>query len=531
MGLNMKKVFIGPNSNLSLPDFAQIYGGEGASPEEAASNIHLNFPTEAQSVLSRSWKNLGIPQSPEQYFASVAKAPALTASAPQVVAPSPSAWPVFTNEVDRNIAIDSGAVDYRYPSPLQKQRATALDQISALKAAEFKKAQVAQAPSPFSTDPDELYRSQTAGDDGIARKILFNLEARRLGKPDAKYEDWLATHSDATPAVNIPAYIPRAGVGNLGNTGTPTRLDTNIYFDTDFQKTLQRDPEKASFIYERLTGRGLNADIGEHQALRKQQLTIGRDYAAKALKEGATYDPQTQQWQVWNTDEAPEGGVSALTGVARPYHQHTIATPDQARMLNEHYEAITNQKLPVRDELMEDIQRPMKELNLQQLQSSPEFQAKIKEAQTAVGRTLNSKEYNLLASAFKDQQTHETETGMNRPLNRKVLDSASRALHSLMGVNPDSPKEQRLPADWVFGVNKKLEELQKDTPAKSVLDTPSKIQGQIPYEVLKAKGMTQPLPAIDPYNELDTPEIKNHELRNWLRLLGLDKPVDPYNEL
>lgn len=444
----MNKVLITPNSNLSLQDFAKIYAGEGADPYDADFNIRSKFPSGAQSVMNRSWKALNIDQHPADYFASVAKS-ASPAAIPQVQAPA-TAWPTFSNEVDRNIAIDSGAVDYRYPSPLQKTRAQALDQITAVKAAQYRQAAVAQAPGVSDTfTPGRLLQHQLAGDNGTARKILFNLNntGLPLEGPALSYEDWLARKSSGDSTIpDIKGYTPNAGVGNLANTTDPSRLDKNVYFDPTFQRELQRNPENANFVYSRLTGRTLDSDIKEHLDLRKSQIDIGRKYAAEQLQAGATYDPRTKAWRVLNTEEAPEGGgVAALTGSQRPYKQFVQATPVQSNWLNTHAPAITGSPLAQYNPRGEgEVQS-----RLQQLQNDPVFQEHKQAREKGLRRSLNNDEILHLVDEVQTNKLRDAADPSKLPWYMKLGVANDAAVTSLLGIDPNSDPENPQPAAWL----------------------------------------------------------------------------------
>lgn len=360
----MPQVFIGPKSRLGLPEFAHLYANEGATPEEAASFIHTNYPTEAKSVMDRSWRALGINMAPEKYFATVANrqgAPTATPVGPaasptaRAVGPmmlSPTERPTFANEMERNIAIASGAYDPAFASPMQKASYEALNKMAADDRAAIRAAADKTAPVTLET-PNDLLRSQLTGDTlGLAKKILI----RRSGlSPEQYYGQKVggdardsmigAILGDSVP--ELKPYSPPSGYGQLEGSALPNRLDRNIYDDPDFQKALAENPAEAAYAYYRLTGRQLAGDVGEQLASRKRQLDIGRTFAEQALKSGASRDAVTGKWSVWNMAEAEEGGLGLTPG--RPSRQLVPATPEQQAWLDTHYEPITGRKMSVFD--------------------------------------------------------------------------------------------------------------------------------------------------------------------------------------
>src|ERR1700754_2059796 len=87
------RVVINPSVPLGVTDFQRLYTGEGSTPEDAASAIHLNYPTEAKSYLADQWSRLGMRTSPEAYFSNPANLQRLQNGTPEVLAAVASLQP------------------------------------------------------------------------------------------------------------------------------------------------------------------------------------------------------------------------------------------------------------------------------------------------------------------------------------------------------------------------------------------------------------------------------------------------------
>src|SRR5687768_9630448 len=119
---------IDPRLPMTVEDFAAIYA---ANPDEAATRVHMDFPTNAKTYMTNQWSQLGMQGSPEDFFRRnpMASAPvaARTASVPMAPVTSrtglASSWTPFANEMERTLAMNQAgplAYDPTYAGPLQK---------------------------------------------------------------------------------------------------------------------------------------------------------------------------------------------------------------------------------------------------------------------------------------------------------------------------------------------------------------------------------------------------------------------------
>lgn len=407
-------IFVNRRAPIGLPEFAALYSSEGATPEEAASNIHLNYPMEAKTVLADRWRNLGIPMSPEKYFSGFARvakdtpgAPAMPAGASNPRPPQlgPMVYPMdrrptFSSEAERNIAIASGAWDPNYESPLQKANVEALMKIDADKRAAIRARADIEAPIALDT-PKDLLQSQLAGDTlGLTKKFLIRragftpeqyMRQAAGGTPDSMLAAVIGT---ATPT--LKPYQPEAGFGALEGSALPSRLDFTVYNDPDFQRALRENPEEAKYAYSRLTGRKLETDIAETLATRKNQVDVGRKFATDALTQGAQRDPVSGKWRIWNMAETE---AQLGLGQTRPTRQLVDATPEQAKWLDTHYSSIMGQPLPRQS--VEDTQHSKS--IMQTMQGVPEFTQAVAAHEKLINRKLTTEELNRKAMQMLKQ--------------------------------------------------------------------------------------------------------------------------------
>src|SRR5262245_18086921 len=105
--------------------------------------------------------------------------PTRSAAAPVPTGPVASpvtGRPIFRNEVERNMAIDTGAYDPNFVSPLWKAAYTAADQRRAVDAAASVAAQRKAFPLTNDLNGDQLLAAQLAGDRGDTKRVLQSLQ-------------------------------------------------------------------------------------------------------------------------------------------------------------------------------------------------------------------------------------------------------------------------------------------------------------------------------------------------------------------
>lgn len=390
---------ISPGASLGIDEFAYLYANEGATPMEAASNIHVNYPTQAKSVLADRWRALGINESPEQYFSRpgnrrtpLARGP-MAAAAPQLAPVANEDMhrrPTFNSEAERNAAIATGAFDPEFDSPAQKINYTALKTIELQDRAKIRQAagQLIPMPTGAEATPQALLRAQLGGDTiGLAKKILIKNSTGMT--PDEYYTSMDPQAIEKDPRLKpLTPYMSPAGAGPFQGTSMPSRLDTRIYYDPDFQEALNKNPEEALNTYSRLTGRSLEADLKEAQDLRSTQIKSARNFATSAIAEGAQHDPITGQWKVWGTG-APSG--SSLSD--RPVRQLMPATPEQQRMLDQQYEA--TQGMPLQK--MSPSEKAHRESITRVMGNAEDYQAEVGKFRQMFGREPSTQELAIIA--------------------------------------------------------------------------------------------------------------------------------------
>lgn len=119
-------VQVNPNVPLGLNEFAQIYTGNGQTPQQNSSNLWFNAPAEGRSYMEDQWSRLNTGTSPEAYFSDPAHVAALLAppqlgdAHPQLVSdplgriPVSSGntgqeqWPMYASEAARSTAFNLG---------------------------------------------------------------------------------------------------------------------------------------------------------------------------------------------------------------------------------------------------------------------------------------------------------------------------------------------------------------------------------------------------------------------------------------
>lgn len=358
---NRGQVMITPKAGLGMDDFQRLYMGEGRTPQEAASFIHLNYPMEVKSKMESEWRKMGINDSPERYFSNPANLRILNGGTNEAIMRTNTMMgPRAVHQV-ANQALPQfnaagmmpgmgGNVAKLAALQMMQQEEQAGQILEAAPAAYIRNIQDKAIPMPMSDMDDAgLKRAQSAGDTtGFIRKFLAQQSGIKnydewLSKPMAQDPNSLALEKDNyRRETDIMPYRP----DNLGVFAQGMgRLDHNIYNDKGFQDLLARDQEQAAYVYRRLTGRDLKGDYDETMKQRKETYDTGRRYAQKAIEEGAQFDPVRRQWMVWNVAEAPDNSNPLMQGAPRPFRQRVRATDEQSAWLNQHYSTIIGRPL------------------------------------------------------------------------------------------------------------------------------------------------------------------------------------------
>lgn len=392
------RVVVNPNLPLGLSDFQQLYTANGMSPDQNASRLWMDSPTEAKSYMSDQWSKLNTGSSPEQYFNNPDNIAAQLAGRqapvsrgrqqPMAIPPSVPAWGVSDKYSDPDV-LARQQYDASW-NPLVRPTYATQDATSAFPG---------NVDQP--TNLEDIRRSQLAGDvTGVATKFLARQGSR--------------------------AYVPSSGFGELDETN-PTKddLDRTVINDPDFVQLQARNPDQAAFVYKRLTGREYQNDAKAAISYRDDRLkyaqrlqddnfatdakrqndikNIGLTYTKQQLEQGAQINPSTGKWEVWNMQDPPaqDGGLSlGGSSATRPYRQKTEATELQNKWLNENSPLITGQP----------IDRQQLQVNSHANQaadfaaSDPAVAAAILDWKQKSGTEPTAQEKMLLASHIKNQQ-------------------------------------------------------------------------------------------------------------------------------
>lgn len=311
------RVVVNPNVPLDMGDFARLYGREGSTPQDAASNIFLNYPSEARDHLDNQWSRFNTGNSPEQYFSDPAHAALLAAASgmPPQASSSPSAQPAWNANVPWN-----------GPQTVPTMAQTA-------------QYQMAQFPLSNSGTPAQNLQAQLAPDVyGDTKKVLQSLQGF-----DPSVELTLRPEARA----QLQPYTPQGGYGGItSEESMQDGLDHNLVNDPAFQQIHAHDPNRGAFVYKSLTGRDLKTDLDLHQKSLAGQAKIGVQYASNALTHGAKIDPETGKWQVWQ-ESMPDPNAPITPGqTPKPSTQLGDATPEQQAWLTKFYSNVTGHSLP-----------------------------------------------------------------------------------------------------------------------------------------------------------------------------------------
>jgi len=263
----------------------------------------------------------------------------MTGSAP-MMAPQQlgGAWPMFNNEMEKQSAIATGAVDYNYPTPQAK---TLYGQMTARDASDLAAGSAAAtlaARSSYGDDPSmaNLRNLQLAGDSsGDVKHLLQGMQV----VPTIAGEYGPLDPNRLGGVNSLQPYNPSDYGGSpTASDGINPRLDTKLVNSRDFQKMLVSDPQKAAFVYKKLKGRDYQADV---EAYTKNNERTGKedfDFVQRQKEQGGLQiDPDTGRTLVWNR-VMPAGDEKGMSlsgggGSTQPQMQLTYATPDQEAMI------------------------------------------------------------------------------------------------------------------------------------------------------------------------------------------------------
>lgn len=456
------RVIINPRIPLSTEDFQQLYTREGATPDEAGHNIFQRYPMEVRGYLDSEASRLGIGD-PAAYVRAHPLAAKAAAAAPAATITSPSGAqiPVTPSSPITGRTILGPNITQADVGPLPNTDKLKIIQqhqaeveagrvLESLPTLQRQRDSLGNVPVPQpGMKGAPLLNAQLAGDSGDVKKFLLK---QRGVQYDENYLMRPTTPDFFNPRQQQirqapQAYIPEGGVGQLQGTATPSRLDMNIVNDKDFQDLLAKEPDRARFMYLRLTGRQYDNDYKETVGLRQEQLKVGQNYAKEAIARGAQFDPVKKTWKVWQNAEAPANDTGIGLTTPRPYTQMVDATPEQNHWLNTHYESITGSPLrEIRADTTGRIIDPSvgargAAQHLQRLQNDPTFTGKVSEMQNKLKRSLLPSEIERIANdtdAFNAQKATNDSSGWFTKT-REYNEQAWRWLFGLKGEATSNP--------------------------------------------------------------------------------------------
>lgn len=370
------RVIVDPRIPLGMPEIARLYQTEGSTPAEAASNIHLRWPTEAKSYLSEAWSALGINSSPEQYFNQPLNFPRV--ASPETV-PSPAS-------ILKGKGMGSAPTTIGTP-----QFASSANYLSGIPTREEMEAYTRSKRPIYSAgmSDEDLLAAQLTGDSGDIKSFLMRMQGL---DPN---EQITLSPSDRAP---LKPYRSAGQLGSLSNERSGSLpLDIGLYMSKEFQEMMQRDPSRAQFVYEQLKGRSLKTDIDQSGELRDEQIKAGRSFARRQIEQGAYREPATGKWKIWAMDEAEQNGLSL--GTQRPFRQRLDATEDQARWLDEYYSSVTGRNLPEPPEFPASVRSAAESRKL-----DPAVAAAIMAKEKELGQKLTPMEEIVEANRVADMQ-------------------------------------------------------------------------------------------------------------------------------
>lgn len=273
---------------------------------------------------------------------STGMAPAQPTAAPAPASPLlqslqsiPTSNPVFANEAERNIAINAGAYDPAYPSPLQKTLANSYASSAARDSDALIATRTANNPMMSAKTPADILAAQLAGDrDGTIKKIILAHQPTPLSNDP----------NQTGPVAGLHPYMGSIAPNATG-VDTVAPLDKQLIHNEHFAKVYAKDPKEGMRIYKALTGRDMLDDKKETEKLIEHHEGFERDTFEKNIANGAKYDTTTQTWHLRQSKTMDDTGMNLGIGAAKP-SEFRPATPIENAIMNRHYKSYVNGELP-----------------------------------------------------------------------------------------------------------------------------------------------------------------------------------------
>lgn len=186
-------------------------------------------------------------------------------------------WPVFRNDAERTIAINSGQYDPNYSTPLQKALAVSIGNDRQATQDALIAHQQAANPLASAKTPADVLAAQLAGDrDGTIKKIVLSNQP-------------IPYNNDPNQLGPIDGAKPYTGtVGpNEHSVDRVAPLDYGLISHPEFAKKYQENPVEGARIYQAITGRPMKNDIEATHAFVDRAIKSEQDMFERNRANGA----------------------------------------------------------------------------------------------------------------------------------------------------------------------------------------------------------------------------------------------------
>ncbi len=442
------RVVVTPEMNISLEDFQRLYTAEGANPAESDSILRAKAPSRAYEGLQRRWRDMGMPNTPVEYFSDPANIKPLTRGTPRAIErsrPLPTPPP---SDLPRNEGSPQDLMQ-QIQSIIANRKASELESLAVnLPLKEIQNQSLVLHPIPTRGMSDkELLAAQLAGDSyGDVKTFL----SRRATKAREAIKGNVFANV-ANPDISLPVSAYRSDVGVGVNTdatvGNYSTLDKSITDDPFFQRLLSTSPDRAHWMYKRLTGREFVDDYKSQSNLRELNLKAQRSLAEKLLlNDDATYDPTTDRWFAYRTVKVP-----SPTGFGSTEERRRVPVSDyEDRVLKADYPQRTGERLTPMTSTRSGA-NVLHNLNRYNLNNDPKFVDIVAKRTQAKGSALSPDELQntledyvtarrveaLRPNTLLSDTVNLLDTSFKQPT--KLPESLQRAIESISKKKPIGP--------------------------------------------------------------------------------------------
>lgn len=297
--------------------------------------------------------------------------------------------PVFNNDAERIIAINSGQFDPTQPIPLQRVLSESIGADRARTQDALVATRTQQHPLESATTPAEILASQLAADkDGTIKKIIQStqgLDPNQVGPTDA-----------------LKPYIGHVAP-NVHGVDAASPLDYDLLHHPEFAKAYAKDPKEGMRIYRALTGRDMIADHKATKDLVDHRVNFENSFFEKNITNGAERDTTTGQWKLPALTETEPNSMSLGSQTPRLTKQFRPATKfenDIMERLYPTYDPKGFQKPPMFGSLMNRNAQAFK----QRAATDPALMKTLNALKAAKGSELNPEEMLRAVTQHDEQQ-------------------------------------------------------------------------------------------------------------------------------